>query len=157
MYRSTYFNSNHGKTARFGFTANSLLIWRRRDTFLSFSANSQGHARVSGNCSLLYPCLIWQNIEGEKLTIDNPPVCTQQGIMIISCCQLIHPSSRFFIIGSNFTLPRWNRLSVCFTYIGFLPSIYYSFCAGNSLEARRDLNVATEILLANVTGESTLC
>ena len=34
---------------------------------------------------------------------------------------------------------------------------FYSFCVGNSPEARRDLNIATEILLANVTGESTLC
>jgi len=33
---------------------------------------------------------------------------------------------------------------------------FYSFCVGNSPEARRDLNIATEILLANVTGESTL-
>ena len=35
--------------------------------------------------------------------------------------------------------------------------VYYSFCAGNAHEARRDLNIATEMLLANIPGKSTLC
>lgn len=67
---------------------------------------------------------------------------------------MINQTSRFFIIASSFKLPRvslWALRSYDFY------KVYYSFCAGNAPEARRDLNIATEILLANVTGKSTFC
>ena len=59
----------------------------------------------------------------------------------------------FFTIVSSFTLSNYDIRRVYILH----RLTYHSFSTGNSPEVRRDLMIATEILLAHVIGESTFC
>ena len=63
---------------------------------------------------------------------------------------MISQTSSFYIIVGSFKLREIVSFWALRPYDFY--KVYYSFCAGNAPETRRDLNIATEILLANLTG-----